>query len=54
MPMIRPSFLSSAVRIEPEANVRRQREDYGITWRANAILLLDDVESSAHTNGRIK
>jgi len=47
MPMIRPSFLSSADRIELEACVRRQREDHGIARRANAILLLDDGESCA-------
>jgi hypothetical protein len=40
--MICPGFLSSADRIELEACVRRQREDHGIAWRANAILLLDD------------
>ena len=45
MPMIRPSFLSSADRIELEACVRRQREDHGIARRANALLLLDDGKS---------
>ena len=43
--MIRPSFLSSADRIELEACVRRQREDHGIARRANALLLLDDGKS---------
>ena len=43
--MIRPSFLSSAERLELEACVRRQREDHGIARRANAMLLLDDGES---------
>jgi transposase len=47
MPMIRPSFLSSADRLELEACVCRQREDHGIARRANAILLLDDGESCA-------
>ena len=45
--MTRLGFLSSADRIELEACVRRQREDHGITQRANAILLLDDGESCA-------
>jgi hypothetical protein len=40
-------FLSSAAPIELEACVRRQREDYGIARRANAILLLDEGESCA-------
>ena len=45
MPMIRPSFLSSAERLELEACVRSQREDHGIARRANAVLLLDDGKS---------
>jgi hypothetical protein len=45
--MICYGFLSSTDRIELEAYVRRQREDYGIACRANAILLLDDGESCA-------
>ena len=40
--MIRPSFLSSAERLELEVCVRSQREDHGVARRANAILLLDD------------
>jgi transposase len=43
--MICRSFLSSSDRLELEACVRRQREDYGIARRANAILLLDDGKS---------
>ena len=43
--MIRPSFLSSAERLELEACVRNQREDHGVARRANAILLLDDGKS---------
>ena len=40
MPMIRPGFLSSADRLEPEACVRRQREDHGIARRANGLVAL--------------
>ena len=40
--MIRPNFLSSEERCDPEACVRRQREDHGIARRANALLLLGD------------
>ena len=43
--MLRTGFISSADRIGLEACVRRQREDYGIARRANAILLLDDGKS---------
>ena len=43
--MIRPSFLSSAERLELEVCVRSQREDHGVARRANAILLLDDGKS---------
>ena len=45
MPTIRPSFLSSAERLELEVCVRSQREDHGVARRANAILLLDDGKS---------
>ncbi len=46
LPLIRLGFLSPAERRELEGCVRRQREDYWIARRANAILLLDDVKSS--------
>jgi hypothetical protein len=45
LPLIRIGFLSPAERGELEGCVRRQREDYGIARRANAILLLDDGKS---------
>ena len=45
--MIRRGFLSSADRLELEARVHRQREDHGISRRANATLLLEDGESCA-------
>ena len=43
--MVRLNFLSPTERLEPEACVRSQREDYGIARRANALLLLDDGKS---------
>ena len=43
--MIRANFLSPKERLELEGCVRRQREEYGVARRANAILLLDDGES---------
>ena len=46
LPLIRLGFLSPAERRDLEGCVRRQREDYWIARRANAILLLDDVKSS--------
>ncbi len=45
LPLIGSGFLSPAERRELAGCVRRQREDYGIARRANAILLLDDGES---------
>ena len=43
--MIRPRFLSSVDRIELEACMHRQREDYGVAQQANAPVLLDDGKS---------
>ena len=43
--MIRPGFLSSAERLELEVCQRSQREDLSVARRANALLLLDDVNS---------
>lgn len=44
---IEPKFLSSSERADLMSCVRSHREDHGIAWRANAILLLDDGESCA-------
>lgn len=43
--LIRIGFLFPAERRELEGCVRRQREDYRIARRTNAILLLDDGKS---------
>ena len=43
--MVHSGFLSLPQRRELEACVRYHREDHGVAWRANAILLLDDGES---------
>ncbi len=43
--MIRSGFLSLADRVELLACVKRQREDHGVSRRANALLLLDDGKS---------
>jgi len=43
--MIRPGFLSSAERLELEVRQRNQREDLSVARRANALLLLGDVNS---------
>mgnify|MGYP006431848433 CR=1 FL=1 len=40
--MVRPGFHSLEDRRQLEACVRRHRQDHGIAWRANALLLLDD------------
>ena len=40
--MIRAHFLTTADRLELLSCVKRQREDYGVARRANALLLLDD------------
>ena len=40
--MIRANFLTAVDRLELFLCVKRQREDHGVAWRANALLLLDD------------
>ena len=39
--MIRLNFLTASDRLELLSCVKRQREDYGVARRANALLLLD-------------
>ena len=43
--MKRSNFLSLEDRRELLACVKRQREDHGVEWGANALLLLDDGKS---------
>ena len=43
--MIRSNFLSREDSRELLARVKRQREDNGVSRRANALLLLDDGKS---------
>ena len=43
--MSRANFLFLEDRRERLACVTRQREDHGVAWRANALLLLDDGKS---------
>ncbi|WP_236940017.1 helix-turn-helix domain-containing protein [Falsihalocynthiibacter arcticus] len=45
--MIRPNFLTTADRLELLSCVKRQREDYGVARRANALSLLNDGMSCA-------
>ena len=47
--MIRPDVLTAADRLELLSCMKRQREDHGVAWRANALLLLDNGMSCAKT-----
>ena len=40
--MVRSNFLTASDRPELLSCVQRQREDYGVARRVNALLLLDD------------